>query len=267
MRIENILSKAKLAFPDDIVLLEPDVIAKKLQENAGIQKGELHETMSKLFECAMTSEGLPDTIPRGLTEGTIDCFKILSAARFANSIGGAPSITVIAKVSNISRNLVSPCVKFLEGIDLVITKPHLRGQLVIPTHLTTMYIDVISGNLGKEYDRLKTVADEAKRGEVSNESLDFLEYLETVFHIAKLAYDEATVNYEIMEDLHNRVRALVVKAKEGRKEETMKDLDEFLDILKHIISVRAKAKKMGVHPVTLEETDEKLGRARVFRVK
>lgn len=268
MKIQTILNKANLVFPDDIVLLEPEIVAKRLQEKAGVHENELPETMSKLFESAITSERFVETIPPGLTEGTVDVFKILVTARLANSINIAkPSIIAIAKYSKLSRNLVSPCVKFLEGFDLISIKPHMRGQLVLPTPLTTLYIDVVSGNLRKEYDRLETVANEAKRGKLSSESLKFLDDLETVFHMTKLAYNEATVNYEIMQDLHNRVRVLVVKAKEGKNEEIIKDLDGFLDILEHIISVREKAKEMGVRPVMLEETEEKLGRARVFRVK
>lgn len=268
MKIRNILNKADLAFPDDIVLLEPETIAKRLQEKAGVPENELPETMSKLFESAITSERFSETIPPGLSEGTVDAFKILVTARLASSISIAkPSIIAIAKFSKLSRNLVSPCVKFLEGFDLISIKPYMRGQLVLPTHLTTLYIDVISGNLREEYHRLETVANEAKVGKLSSESLKFLEDLETVFHMAKLAYNEATVNYEIMLDLHNRVRELVVRAKEGNNKEIIKDLVEFLDILEHIISVREKAKEMGVRPVVLEETEEKLGRARVFRVK
>ena len=267
MEIDKILEKANLVFPDDIVLLEPDIIAKKLHEKAGIQKHDLSKTMSKLFESAITSQRFADTIPPGLTEAIVDCFKVLLTARLANSISNAASIMAIAKFTNLSRNLVSPCVKFLEIIDLVNIKSHMRGQLVIPTHRATLYIDVISGNLENEYNRLKTVANEAKQGELSSESLKFLEDLETVFHIAKLAYNEATVNYEIMEDLHDRVRALVVKAREGKDAEITKNLDELLDLLEHIVSVREKAKQIGVRPVILEKTEEKLGRARVFRVK
>lgn len=268
MKTKHILDKANLIFPDDIVLLEPEIIAKRLQEKAGIRESELPETLTKLFESAITSERFAETIPPGLTEGTVDSFKILVTARLANSISTVrPSIITIAKFSNLSRNLVSPCVKFLEGFDLINIKPYMRGQLVLPTHLTTLYINVISGNLRKEYDRLERVANEAKRGELSSESLKFLEDLETVFHMTKLAYNDATVNYEIMEELHNRARVLVVKAKEGKNEEIIKSLDEFLDILEHIIIVREKAKEMGVRPVILEETREKLGRTRVFRVK
>jgi len=265
--IETILNKANLAFPDDIVLLRPDILAEKLQEKAGIQKHLLAKTMSKLFELAITSEKLAETIPPGLTEGTIDCFKVLSTARLANSISSAASIVEIAKLTKLNRNFVSPCVKFLESVDLVSTKPHVRRQLVNPTHLTTLYIDVISSNLENEYNRLKIVANEAKQGKVSNESLKFLEDLETVFHITKLAYNEATVNYEIMDDLHDRIRALVVKAKEGKDSETTKNVAALLDLLEHIVSVRKRAKQMGVGPIILEETKEKLGRARVFRVK
>lgn len=268
MKTEHILDKANLAFPDDIVLLEPEIIVKRLQEKVGIHESELHEALTKLFELAIISEKFAETIPPGLTEGTVVSFKILVTTRLANSISTAkPSINTIAKFSKLSRNLVSPYVKSLEGFDLISIRPHMRGQLVLPTHLTTLYINVISGNMRKEYDRLERVANEAKRGELSSENLKFLEDLETVFHMTKLAYDEATVNYEIMEDLHNRVRVLVVKAKEGKNEEVIESLDEFLDILEHIIIVREKAKEMGVRPVILEETGEKLGRTRVFRVK
>lgn len=268
MKIHDVLNKAGLSFPDDIVLLEPETIAKRLQEKASVPENELPETMAKLFESAITSEKFSETIPPGLSEGTIDAFKILVTARLTNSISIAkPSIIEIARFSKLSRNLVGPCVKSLESFDLISIKSHMRGQLVLPTPLTTLYIDVISGNLRKEYDHLETVANQAKLGKLSSESLKFLEDLETAFHMAKLAYNEGTVNYEIMQDLHNRARVLVVKSKEGKNEEIIKDLDEFLDILEHIISVREKAKKMGVRPVILEETEEKLGRARVFRVK
>ena len=70
-----------------------------------------------------------------------------------------------------------------------------------------------------------------------------------------------------MEDLHDKVRALVVKAKEGKNAEIMNNLNELIDLLEHMMSVTERAKKMGVRPVILEETGEKLGRARVFRVK
>jgi len=265
--LENILDKANLAFPDDIVLLEPDVLAKRLREKARIDKHYVPETMSKLFASAIRSERLAETIPPGLTDIAVFYFKILTTARLVNSISSAPSIKTIAEFTKLSRNLVSPCVKFLESIDLVTTKLHVRHQLAIPTRLTTLYVDVISSNLENECNRLREVANEAKQVKLSNESLEFLEDLETVFHIAKLAYKQATVNYEIMDDLHNRIRALVVKAREGNGAEVKKSLDELLDLFEHITGVRERAKRMGIRPVVLEETEEKLGRARVFRVK
>jgi hypothetical protein len=268
MNMKNILHEANLAFPEDIVLLEPEIIAKRLQEKAGIQEKELPETLSNLFESAITSDKFAKTIPPGLTEGTVDAFKILVTTRLANSIITVePSIMAIANLSKLSRNFVGPCIKFLESFDLISTKPHMRGQLVFPTSLTTLYIDVVSGNLEKERRCLETVANEAKQGELSSESRKFLEDLETAFHMTKLAYNENTVNYEIFEDLHNRARELVVTARQGKNGDVIKNLDEFLDVIGQIISVREKAKKMGVRPAILEDTQEKLGRARVFRVK
>ena len=266
MSLESVLRKANLT-PKDIVVLEPDVIAERLHQKAGIQKDRLPGMISNLFESTISSDRFEEAIPPGLAEGTVDCLKVLLTARFANKIGKAPTIAEIAKFSGLSRNFVSPCVRFLENVDLVKTKQHMRGQLVNPTRLTTRYIDVISGSLRNECNILRDVAAEAKRGELSSESLQFLDDLETAFHISKLAHNKTTVNYEIMEDLHDKVRSLVVKAKEGKNAELMNNLNELIDLLEHMISVTERAKKMGVRPAILEETGEKLGRARVFRVK
>ena len=268
MSIDDIIYKAGISFPDDIIITEPRDLIIRLNKEAGIAESELSETFTKIFEFAMTSDKFKEIIPPGLSEGSRDTFKILVSTRFANSISNfEPNIVRISNLSKLNRNLVSPCVKILQSIDLINVKTFMRSQIVVPTPLTTPYINVLSGNLKSEYDQLLHVADEVKKDELTSESLKFLEDLETVFHIAKLAYDEVTVNYEIMEDLHNRIRGLVVKAQEYKREELIENLDEFLDIIKHIINVREKARKLGVRQVILEDTKERLGRARVFRVK
>lgn len=268
MKTGEIVDRANLTFPDDVVFMEPKIISERLQRKANIPKRDLSRALSNLYESAIKSTGFPYLIPPGLEAGTVDMFKILVAARWANSIQTInPSLGTIAKLSKLNRNLVGSFIRFLEIFDLVSTKSHIRSQLVFPTVLTTLCIDVISGNLRNEHDHLKRVADEVKQDKLSSESLKFLDNLETAFHMTKLAYHETTVNYEIMEDLHNRIRELVVIAKEGRNEDFVKNAEQFLEMLRHISTVREKAKSLGVRPVILEDTGEKLGRAKVFRAK
>lgn len=267
MKIQNVMNRANLAFPDDILLSEPEFIAAKLRE-ARIPEHKLPEVLSTIFEGAIDIKNFADIVPRGLTEGTIDSFKILTTARWANFLQDVkPTISTVAKFSKLNRNFVSTFIRGLENVDLVCTQRHERSELVIPTPLATLYINALSGNVRKEYNLLKQVADEVKRDKISSRSLKFLEHLETAFHLAKLAYNENTLNYEIMEDLHSKVRELVVKARHDKDKEIVGNLAELLDIFEHMIKVREKATKMGVRSIILEKTGEKLGRARVFRVK
>ena len=265
MKIQKLMNKANLAFPDDILLSEPEFIAAKLREIRVTEK-KLPEVLSTIFESAMETKSFADIVPRGLTPGTIDSFKILTTTRWTNFLQDAkPTISTVAKFSKLNRNFVSTFIKGLENVDLVYTQRHERSELVLPTVLTTLFIDALSGNLRKECDLLKQIADEVKIDKISSQSLKFLEDLETAFHLVKLAYNENTLNYEIMEDLHSKVRELVVKAQ--HEENIVENLTELLDIFRYLIDVREKATKMGVRPLILENTGDRLGRARVFRVK
>lgn len=266
MQMEKIRDRIKLECANDVLLLRPDIVVKALQKRSGINKNEVTEALCMFFKDSLESGGFAKTIPHGLREDTSAALKVLVIARLAHSTETlTPSIRTIARFARLSRNWVSPCVGFLEASGLVETKTNRREQLVLPTMLTDLYIDVISGNMTEESKNMTRIVDELKHGEIGSESIDFLERLEDSFHLGKSAYDVNTINYEIMKDLHDKSMNLLVEARSGKV--NLKDFEEFLDIMVHMNKVREKARKIGVQPVILEKTEDKLGRARVFRVK
>lgn len=259
------MNKADLAFPDDILLYEPEFIAGKLR-GIRVPEDKLPEILSSIFERAVETKGFVEIVPHGLAPGTIDSFRILTTTRWANFFQDVkPTISTVARLSKLNRNFVSAFIRGLENVDLVYTQRHKRSELVLPTALTTLFIDALTGNLRKECDLLKRIVDELGTNKISSQSLKFLEDLETAFHLAKLAHNENTLNYEIVENLHSKVRELVVKAQ--HEENIVENLTELLELFEHLTNVRKKATKMGVRPLVLENTGDKLGRTRVFRAK
>lgn len=268
MKIEEIVKSAGLVFPDDIVLQEPKIVSAKLRRKSRMSDDKLAKTLLALSKQVIASDYFREIMPSGLEEPTVKMMKILVTTRWANYIETVkPSLTTISDLSNISRNVVSPCVRFLDVLDLINVRSHMRSQLISPTRLTTLFINAISGDLRNEHKQLREIVDAIRKGRFSRENMDFLENLETAFHIAKRAYNEDTMNYEIVKDLHSKVRELVVKAEEGKNKEFIRSSVEFMEMLEHITKTREKAMKLGLKPSILEDTGEKLGRAKVFRIK
>lgn len=261
---KNALSKTQLDY-SDIVLLKPDVMARKLRE-VGVNKKEVPTIQCQLAREALSSDAFLMRVSSGLKESALDILKILITARLANSCENLkPTIVGISDFSNISRNKVSPMVSFLELCNLVGTKSQRREQLVFPTTIADIYIDIISGNLKEEYSCLKKAIQGMKRCESTIESFAFLENLEAAFRLSESAYDTNTMNHQIMEELHAKSMKLLVESNEGKM--NIDDLEAFSNTILQIIRVKEKAKEMGLKPVILEKTDEELGRAKVYRVK
>jgi hypothetical protein len=257
------LSKSQLDY-SDVALLKPRVVARKLHEG-GVNDGEVPALQCQLAREALSSNAFLKNLP-GLKESALDVIKILITARLANSCKNLkPTIMSISDFSKISRNKVSPMVSFLELCDLVGTRSQKREQLVFPTIIADIYIDIISGNLKEEYSDLKNAIQDMKEHEPAIEHLALFENLETAFRLAESAYDTNTMNHQIMEELHAKSMKLLVESKEGKLH--IDDLEEFSNTILHIIKVKEKARKMGLEPVILEKTDEELGRAKVYRVK
>jgi hypothetical protein len=252
---------------DEAISLEPSIIANKLISKGGVKTSELPGIILPWVSSAFKSDSLKRALA-GLEEGSINIFKVLVISRWIEYLQHVkPTISTIAKYSHINRNSVSTIVKLLDSLDLVESSKDVRSQLILPTHLSRIYIDVLSGNLTEEHDKLERVLTEIRQNELTEDSIKYLEGLETAFHLVKLAYDETTFNYEIMDELHNRVREIVVKTSSNEKEEVIDIINSFLQDIDYINKVREKAKKLGLPTVILEDTKERLGRARIFRVR
>jgi hypothetical protein len=261
---ETILEKIRLDV-SDIVLLKPEVVAKKL-ERGGINKEDVPALQCHLAKEALSSDVFSNYFSPGLKESMSELVKVLLTVRLANYFNELkPTIFCISDFSKISRNKVSPMIYFLELWNLVDTKTHRREQLVFPTATADLYIDVISGNLRDEYRNLDKMAELSKKNKLTRDDLAFLENLESAFRLGKSAYNPNTINYEIMDELHEKSMKLLVEAKESTI--NIDDFTAFLNTIQQIMKIKDKAKKMSLKPVELEKTNEKLGRARVFRVK
>ncbi len=252
---------------DEAISSEPSIIADKLISKGDVKTSELPGIILPWVSSAFKSDGLKRAFA-ALEEGSINIFKVLVIARWIEYLQHVkPTISTIAKYSHINRNSVSTIVKLLDSLDLVESSKDVRSQLILPTHLSRIYIDVLSGNLTEEHDRLERVLTEIRQDELSKDSIKYLEDIETAFHLVKLAYDENTINFEIMDELHSRVREIVVKTSSSEKEEVIDVINRFLQDIDYINKVREKAKKLGLPTVILEDTKERLGRARIFRVR
>ena len=245
---------------------EPSITANRLVNGKHINEGELPEIILPWISSTFKSDDFARSLT-GLEEGTIDILKVLITAQWTDFLQPVkPTIGMIAKYSDINRNSVSTMAKLLDSLDLVESSKDVRSQLILPTPLSRIYIDVLSGNLNEEYDRLERVLAEIRQNELTEDSMKYLDDLETAFHLGKLAYDETTINHEIMDELHSRVREIVVETSSG-EEGVIDKISGFLQDIDHINSVREKAKRMDLPTVVLEDTKERMGRARVFRVR
>jgi len=252
---------------DEAISSEPSIVADKLISKGDVNTSELPGIILPWVSSAFKSDGFKRALA-GLEEGSINIFKVLVIARWIEYLQHVkPTISTIAKYSHINRNSVSTIVKLLDSLDLVESSKDVRSQLILPTHLSRIYIDVLSGNLTDEHDRLERVLTEIRQEELTKDSLKYLEDIETAFHLVKLAYDENTINFEIMDELHSRVREIVVKTSSSEKGDVIDVVNRFLQDIDHINKVREKAKKLGIPIVILEDTKERLGRARIFRVR
>lgn len=252
---------------DEAISTEPSIIADKLISKGDVKTSELPGIILPWVSSAFKSDVLKRALA-GLEEGSINIFKVLVISRWIEYLQHVkPTISTIAKYSHINRNSVSTIVKLLDSLDLVESSKDVRSQLILPTHLSRIYIDVLSGNLTDEHDKLERVLTEIRQDELTEDSIKYLEDIETAFHLVKLAYDETTINFEIMDELHSRVREIVVKTSSSEKEEVIDIINRFLKDIDYINKVREKAKKLGPPTVILEDTKERLGRARIFRVR
>lgn len=251
---------------DETISSEPSIVADKLISK-DVPASELPGIILPWVSSELKSDGFVRGLA-GLEEGSIDIFKVLVTARWTDFLQAVkPTIGTIAKYSHINRNSVSTIAKLLDSLDLVESSNDVRSQLILPTPLSRIYIDVLSGNLTEEHDKLERVLTEIRQDELTEDSIKYLDEIETAFHLVKLAYDETTINHEIMDELHSRVREIVVKTSSGEKEEVIDKIDEFLQDIEYINIVREKAKKLGLTTVVLNDTKERLGRARIFRAR
>jgi phosphate uptake regulator len=139
------------------------------------------------------------------------------------------------------------------------------GLPLSPAHLTDLNTNILSGNLKKELVAMKKVVDEVKKGHLSPKNVDFLERLENAFRLAKSVFGIDTMNFEITKELHERSMKLLVEAKENKFDN--EDFEEFLQLIARMNEINDKVRKMKLQPIILEKTKEKIGRARVFRLK
>jgi len=252
---------------DEAISSEPSIVADKLISKGDVNTSELPGIILPWVSSAFKSDGFKRALA-GLEEGSINIFKVLVTARWTDFLQPVkPTIGTIAKYSHINRNSVSTIAKLLDSLDLVESSKDVRSQLIVPTPLSRIFIDVLSGNLTEEHERLQRVLTEIRQDELSEDSRKYLDDMETAFHLVKLAYDETTINFEIMDELHSRVREIVVKTSSGEKEEVIDKINGFLQDIDYINKVREKAKKLGLPTIILEDTKERLGRARIFRVR
>jgi hypothetical protein len=263
-KMEIILSKAQLEYAD-IVLLRPQIIARRLHE-AGIEEPEVSEIQCGIAKEVLASDSFQNYLASGIKESALDYLRVLIATRLANSCAELkPTIFGISDFSNINRNKVSPMIDSLQFWDLVSTKNSKRELLVSVTEKTDLSIDVISGNLIDVYINLRKIVAKIGRTKLTLSDLLFIKNLETAFRFSASAYNENTLNREIMEELHEKSMKLFIAAKEDRIDKD--DLLAFSKTIQEIIKIKEDARKMGLKPVILEKTSEELGRARVFRIK
>lgn len=252
---------------DEAISSDPSFIADKLISEGGVNTSDLPGVILPWVSSSFESDGFERALA-GLKVGSIDILKVLVTARWADFLQSIkPTIGTIAKYSHINRNSVSTMAKLLDSLDLVESSREVRSQLILPTPVSRIFVDLLAGDLTEEHGRLGRVLAEIGRGGLTEESVKYLDDMETAFHLGRLAHDENTINHEIMVELHSRVREIVVETASGEREEVTEKIDGFLQDIAHINEVREKAKKLGLPTVVLEDTEERLGRARVFRVR
>jgi len=195
-------------------------------------------------------------------------FLVYAAANFAKFLPDMePNLLTVSDLTGINRNLLAGFCKGLANVHLLDLRQNAQQELVIPTIRAHLYADVALMNGKTAATTLKSVAKSIRNDGVNEENLGILEDVEAAFHDAELAYGRNTINHQIIQELHERIMEIRVYAKKMKTKEITTQIDSLVEILNRMADSRAKATRLGLGPAILEDEGERLGSARVFRVK
>jgi len=201
-----------------------------------------------------------------IPEDRLSPLVILAASRCVVALPWRkPTIGHVADLSHLSRNTVGDAVKILLPVGLV-KKEHVgRSELIEPTELGDLYSDLTIGYIGPILAPMDKVNQGLKLGSVDNQVVEGLETLESALDLVKNIYPRNTLNYEVYDGLHDKLIQLIAFIRSGQNSDATKIAQEVTESLSALEESRAKVAALGVQPILLEDTGERVGRGRVFR--
>lgn len=250
----------KIERPTALLTSEGGTVVRSLTHSGRTQKS-IEMKIRQIFVSGEIKDSLGPA-----KEFTNQILGIFGASRCIIGLDREPTVSTIAHFSNLNRNLVSNFASALEPMGLI-EKKHgpKRSEIISPTRLADLYSDIILGSSGAVIETLKQVGLVASSGQSSLIQLESLEIIETAFDFAKQIYPSNTLNYSIIDNFHDQIVMLIGAVRRENVEEAKKIIDELIDGLKARAEARRKAEEMGLKPLLLQDTGERVGRGRVFR--
>jgi hypothetical protein len=262
--LESIIQKSGLLIPDDFIVPDLDYIRRRVENVPGRES--IDDKVRTFAKFVYKDKGISGTVPPGFNEDLSFSVIITSAASLAGGIPGMePSISCVSDLIGKDRNFVAAFAKGLANGHLVDLREQKRGELIEPTLSGLAYTDLVIMNGAWTARALQEVSEEL-RCKARNEALEKLEDLEIAFHMAEKAYDRSTMNFKIMEELHQYATEALVNARKGKIDIALDKIAALVENLHVMSESKKKARKLGMRSAILEETGE-LGKARVFEVK
>jgi hypothetical protein len=250
----------------DFLLCDSSYVIARIAENVTS-----HDANKEIYSCVkfvLSNPNFESVIPLDLKPELMNSFLVYAAANFAELLPDVePNILTVSDLTGMNRNLLAGFCEGLANVHLIDLRRHAREALVIPTTRAHLYADLALMNGKMAAITLKAIAKSIRSDGVNAENLRRLEDVEAAFHDAELAYGPSTINHQIIQELRERVMEIQVYAKKTKAKEIAAQIDSLVEILNRMASSRAKATRLGLSPTILEDEGERLGSARVFRVK
>ncbi len=191
---------------------------------------------------------------------------ILTASRCAEAIPWKePTIGTVAEISHLNRNLVGNVTTALSGLGLVEITRRGRSGLIGLTEVGEIYSDLVVGKTDLTRLYFDRPTKELRKGSVTQESVERLEEVQSAFHLAKGMFGKNTLNYEIYDTLHDEIIQLIAALRSERNDEAKTLLKNITESLLAMEESKKKANALGLKPLLLKDTGERIGRGRIFR--
>ncbi len=248
--------------PSLLLSSECEYFVKEFSEERGVQKGDVEKSIRSTFQfCLSNWASYFDDVK----EGAKDAMVLLGASRCSRALSLPANISYIVYLTELNRNLVGNYAKALEPIGLINLSGLKRSEIISSTELGDLYSDILLGKMDVIQKKLENSIQQLLHDGRMGSNFELLEKFETAFDIAKEAYPRNSLNYGIIDDFHDLFVLLSAAFRKGQYQDVKELTKKIYDALEISARTRREAESARLKPLIMEDTNERIGRGRVFR--